>query len=562
MPEFTAPKKTTQTEANYKETVESILVAFILAFIFRAFVVEAFVIPTGSMAPTLYGAHIRYRCPDCGYVFDAGFKGTANAADDDVDIPSNGTPATSYHCPNCGYQFTTDPQPVRFGDRILVLKYLYLFQQPRRWDVVVFKSPDEQRNHVAEDPEYATNYIKRLIAIGPESVVLLDGDVYIGPPNAEQPLGPDGKPLFKIQRKPNYAQDALWRTVYNNDFIPHLGEGEHPWKEPWTEETPSSGWKLSGPATSKWRGGAPSRVFDFSNSKGGGAIAFDPEADPDTHALSDFLVYDEWEHNTQGWQPIYVNDLKLSCFYTRKSGDGPLRLQLSRNDDLFTAEIKGGKVSLLMAKRVSVDRPDAVTGEHPVGRSAEPVAVDELNGSEPVQVEMVNVDYRVSIRINGKEIIATTDEQYAPNVKALWDHEEEQFRQRQVVQNPFARPLVQIDARNQSARIEHLVLSRDVYYLSLSHPAGFEFWATTRKITHLKKGEYFVMGDNSFISGDARYWQDPIDLPREGLDVEAGRVPEQFMLGKAFFVYWPAGYRLPYLGVNGVPDFGEMRFIR
>jgi hypothetical protein len=33
------------------------------------------------------------------------------------------------------------------------------------------------------------------------------------------------------------------------------------------------------------------------------------------------------------------------------------------------------------------------------------------------------------------------------------------------------------------------------------------------------------------------------------------------MLGKAFFVYWPAGYR-PLPGLPGfIPNFGEMRFI-
>ena len=42
-------------QENGRETFESIVVAFVLAFLFRAFEAEAFVIPTGSMAPTLYG---------------------------------------------------------------------------------------------------------------------------------------------------------------------------------------------------------------------------------------------------------------------------------------------------------------------------------------------------------------------------------------------------------------------------------------------------------------------------------------------------------------------------
>src|SRR5437867_10804095 len=60
-------------ESSVKETLESILVAFILAFIFRAFVVEAFVIPTGSMAPTLLGANMRFRCNDCGWRFTVNY---------------------------------------------------------------------------------------------------------------------------------------------------------------------------------------------------------------------------------------------------------------------------------------------------------------------------------------------------------------------------------------------------------------------------------------------------------------------------------------------------------
>src|SRR5690348_1812916 len=54
-----------------RETVESIVIAFVLAFLFRTFEAEAFVIPTGSMAPTLMGRHKDVDCPKCGYRYQA-----------------------------------------------------------------------------------------------------------------------------------------------------------------------------------------------------------------------------------------------------------------------------------------------------------------------------------------------------------------------------------------------------------------------------------------------------------------------------------------------------------
>jgi len=55
------------------------------------------------------------------------------------------------------------------GDRILVNKLIYRFKSPDRGDVVVFKYP--------EDPK--RDFIKRLVAIGGETVEIKDGDVYI-----------------------------------------------------------------------------------------------------------------------------------------------------------------------------------------------------------------------------------------------------------------------------------------------------------------------------------------------------------------------------------------------
>ena len=54
---------------GFRETIESIVIAFVLAFLFRTFEAEAFVIPTGSMAETLYGRHKDVTCEKCNTLF-------------------------------------------------------------------------------------------------------------------------------------------------------------------------------------------------------------------------------------------------------------------------------------------------------------------------------------------------------------------------------------------------------------------------------------------------------------------------------------------------------------
>ena len=51
----TAANATPKQKESARDLVEQVVVAFILAFLIRGFEAEAFVIPTGSMAPTLYG---------------------------------------------------------------------------------------------------------------------------------------------------------------------------------------------------------------------------------------------------------------------------------------------------------------------------------------------------------------------------------------------------------------------------------------------------------------------------------------------------------------------------
>ena len=276
-----ARREPEEDKTNIKETIESILVAFILAFIFRAFVVEAFVIPTGSMAPTLLGAHMRFRCPDCGYTFDVNYSSESEADSEDMRLPSDAFPRTDIYCPNCGYHIASparaslngisnpgDAVPVSYGDRILVLKYIYLLHPPRRWDVVVFKSPDDP-----DKEHYQQNFIKRLVGLPGEKLMVLDGDIYIW-------KSADAK--WEIPKdKPRAAQEALWRLVYDNDYYPQQAQRAVPpqFVQPWKPD--GAGWDMS-------RG----RTFAFDNPAGLGTLRFDPSANSTTQTLTDYLVYD------------------------------------------------------------------------------------------------------------------------------------------------------------------------------------------------------------------------------------------------------------------------------
>ena len=188
---------------------------------------------------------------------------------------------------------------------------------------------------------------------------------------------------------------------------------------------------------------------------------------------------------------MYVSDPEAELrLYTRKSGDGPLRLVLSKKADVFIAEFTPdngkGKVRLLRAQRVQSD-PDTFINETELASKE----IKALAGANPVRVELINVDYRVSVRVNGEEVIATNDDEYYPRALPNFGS-----RKAWAIQNgsgaadqgppEFAKPLVRIDAQRQDARIEHLVLSRDIYYLSVHSGRGDgPFWASVANIMTL-----------------------------------------------------------------------------
>jgi len=64
------------------------------------------------------------------------------------------------------------------GDRLIAFRMAYAFNPPKRYDVVVFKFPD--------DPSHSTLFVKRIIGLPGETVTIKNGNVYIN--GADTPL--------------------------------------------------------------------------------------------------------------------------------------------------------------------------------------------------------------------------------------------------------------------------------------------------------------------------------------------------------------------------------------
>src|SRR6056297_2678309 len=182
-----------------RETVEAFVVAFILALLFRGFLAEAFVIPTGSMAPTLMGAHKEIDCERCDQRFRIG-------ASNEQRGPVTENVVVGGVCPNCRYANALDlreePNDATFsGDRILVSKFAYTLADPERWDVIVFKFPGNPKQ----------NYIKRLVGLPEETLKIRHGDVYA------RPSGREGA-REEILRKPPEKLLAMRHVVHDTAY--------------------------------------------------------------------------------------------------------------------------------------------------------------------------------------------------------------------------------------------------------------------------------------------------------------------------------------------------------
>ncbi len=519
-------------EGSIKETIESIVIAFILAFVFRAFVVEAFVIPTGSMAPTLLGQHEQFVCPECGWKFMVGPRdyGAATGSGRQLPYPIQGTSnperrgPLEVSCPMCRYPVRQIDRAIDAGDRILVLKYLYEFVEPRRWDVVVFKNPKNPRE----------NYIKRLVGKPNEWLWIVDGNIFT--------RSTDSDP-WTIRRKDAQTQRAVWQPIYHSDYVP-LDGGSGPqreldqlWSIPWKREAPE-----------RWSGRDDLRRYHFDGQAQRGRLTFDFSQQ---HQALDYYPYNSFDPR-RGQESPYngryiVDELRVAATLTGEQAGLETTLTIATGERVFTATVRADGSAAL--RRRPVDAPRSAGHVETAG----PGTIDGRAG-RGVRLELWHVDQSVSLWADGRKICESTyhDELSDEALTAMSGSAIEHL------------PAVTIEVGGGAVTLSQVDLDRDLYYTPQTDRRAI----ATAEPVYLAEDRFFCLGDNSPQSEDSRLW--PTVNPwivyhtsEQSDPLKRGMVPRKLLIGKAFFVYWPSAYRLrpdsPFIGV--VPNFGQMRFI-
>lgn len=597
-------------DRGVRETIESVVVAVMLALLFRAFEAEAFVIPTGSMAPTLMGRHKDVECLKCGYRYQAG------ASDENEDRPpSERGLIGETHCPICRYPMVLDPdedpnEGTFDGDRILVDKFAYEFGEPERWDVIVFKYPGNPKQ----------NYIKRLIGLPNEVIRVRNGDIYAAA------VGSDD---FRIQSKDHRKLTAMLQAVDDTHYIAdELKAAEWPsrWQE-WSKPEEERAWTIDNsgeipvflgtaengeehwlryrhlvPNFLEWdlfisKGELPFRLKDFQ-----GELIADYYAYNDTIATENLDTFrrlrteeraealesefSEAEYNAyfealmnDGFRGArdgmhWVGDLAAEFDVEVKSETGFLMLDLVEGGIHFTCTIHldDGKAE------ITASDPRVSFVDHDGNEVNALEATTSVQGSGSYRLKFANCDDRMYLWIDNRPVELNGSGRYQRTGDALpqWSAED-----------PGDAEPVGIGIQSADVAVSRCRVWRDIYYTQASQygidytvqrltmPDGStmqldvakireilqspQLWNETARplfeslldgnlVFKLGDEQYFPMGDNSPASADARSWS-----------YKDHYVEGEALVGKALFVYWPHVWNRP---IPYFPNFRRMGFIR
>lgn len=584
-----------------RETVESIVIAFVLAFLFRTFEAEAFVIPTGSMAPTLMGRHKDIpACPKCGYSYRAS---ASNEVDDEFNrlqakrneieqklaaartklAASEDKPGereqllraiddlehaqrfnqedigrkdiVSVTCPMCRHKLNVDPETpsgaqylAYNGDRILVGKFAYDIAEPKRWDIVVFHFPGNAQ----------INYIKRLVGLPGESIRIKHGDLF---------THRDGQ-SFEIARKPPEKLQAMLHMVYDNDYVVDAMT-EKGWPARWQPLAEDSREK------SAWSSNDGSRSYVCDGKSPGERWlryrhVYPTQADwdaleqhkltrePKPKLITDFYAYNTHvprgsDPETQALGLHWVGDLALACEVDVQSSNGVILLDLVEGGVHFRAAI------------------DVATGESKLSCDAlpdfHPTAKTNLRGPGKYELMFSNVDDQLLLWVNGSVIAFDVPTTYGPL--------DNQYP-RSSSQDPGDLAPAGIGSQGVAMRASHLRVLRDIYYIAAASGVSIsDYKAYDSVIPNLHRGDALA----EFFATPAA-WGEPGQSPFDDrgaieFKMELGKTPDtdQFfvlgdnspasadgrlwndrepyvernlLIGKALFIYWPHAWPTKY----------------
>ena len=217
------------------------------------------------------------------------------------------------------------------------------------------------------------------------------------------------------------------------------------------------GWDVGSPEQ-------PRRVFKFDGARAAGTIRFDNEfghdCSPAGRRSPTSLAYAQQESGKHN-----VSDVKLSLVYDRKAGDGPLRLRL-------TKRATRSPPSSRAARREAVPRPRhrGGAGRPRRGDRVRRASPAVLAAAAPVRLDFINVDYRVTLRVGGEDVLHIA---YDPDIAALLPAYAPQGPAQAGGARSRRRPVVRAVAREPVA---------DVYYTNSRqrHPLGARRTARSR----------------------------------------------------------------------------------
>jgi signal peptidase I len=574
------------------ETIESIVVAFTLALLFRGFEAEAFVIPTGSMAPTLMGRHKDLACGACGRDFRVGCSTEEDeqsqslrtelarlereaaalhrAVADGAAAPREREAARrrlellesdrgplaelrarltnkmvpAARCPNCGFvtELMEDKPgggrgykwdyPSFSGDRILVDKSAFDFASPERWDVVVFRYPEDAK----------TNYIKRLVGLPNETVHIAGGDLWTS--------RGDERPV--IARKPAEKLRAMLQCVHDSRHVaPRLLAAGWPlcwadWSAP--GEAAGCGWKTADEGrtwTAACGAGRTARLRyrrlvpmaeDWAAVEAGQSLAGRVRAT---------LVNDFQPYNAIATASHPVGDLAVELrLESRKSG-GTVALDLVED---------GRRHKCLLDLGAGTARLESPA------LAATATASTPVRGSGRWDVLFANVDDELSLFVNGRRIAFEGPTTWAAEMGGA-PRGEPRHDPTPGDDAPNDLAPVGVAVSDADVTVAGLRVLRDIFYITAVDVAR-NGQIIEEPVLHFPLGpdQFLVLGDNSAASKDSRLW------------LEGHHVDRSLLIGRALVIFWPhaipAKWGIPVkLGGWEVrlpcwPNFGRMTFVR